>query len=262
MNKNTFYSHLKKLREKNLVSVANKERISKYKITVEGLTELNRRLKNYKTLNFNFIDSLVKFFTYYNVDDDEIKIEYLQLANEITRDKLQVFEQSVFDRLLLFLTLNHPRFFPKHSISKGEFLKFNNQNSEEQITLIDLNYFLQQVIEKKFYGIKFWELKLGKINKTLYFRSNSEFGIYFETAIKAYLKRIYYLKNLIKGDISLKEKELSDLIQKIIERLIIPNLFPPSLERALEDLIKEYWTNEFPIIYDDDDIKIISMLMQ
>jgi len=248
MNKNTFYKWMRFLKKNNWVETEKKDKHSNYSITRNGQNELLRRLKDYnldfKTLSKIeqqrmdlYIKTIKKFFENYLIFDDEIKTEFLELANVITCDKFSNFSEEKFNLFLLYLTLNHPKFYP-NVISMENFLINYNINLDETISETDLKYLLQEIVEKDIYSIKFFILNLNS-DKKFYFASSSEYGIFFETIIKSNLKKLYNLKCLEGKNITEKDFEIvkENIIDLILKKF---SLFHTDLEKSLYQLIDKY----------------------
>ena len=251
MNKNTFYKWVKYLKRNNWVEVEKKAKNSYYSITPDGQTELLRRLKDYN-IDFeslmkieqdrmkNYIKPISLFFEEFEVFDKDQKIEFLELANQVTKDKFPNFSEEKFNSLLLYLILNHPRFYP-NNISIKKFLSRFEQTYDKKLTEYELGFFLEKVVDDDIFKIRYHKLKLEDKNQDLYFRSNCEYGIYFETAIKSNLKRLYYQKNLKNEELKFTQKDLDNVQEEIINLLITRfTLFPSTLREPLKKLINEY----------------------
>ncbi len=254
MNKNTFHKWVRVLKKEGWVDVNKSGKKSVYLITSLGQDELLRRLKSYKldfeTVNKieqkrikNYIDSISKFFIKNKIIKAEIKLEFLKLANEITYDKFkEMFTLEKFNTLLLFLVLNHPKFYKAYDISIEEFLKRYNNFLEQEITKPDILFFIQKVVRGDLYNTKFFQLNLREDEKILYFRSNSEFGVILKMLINSRLKDLYNASNLIghyPNDFHLRftyETILDNLIRK--HRLFHRDL-KDSLYYLLDDYIKD-----------------------
>ncbi len=252
MNKNTFHKWVKELKKEGWVDVNKSGKKSVYILTSLGQDELLRRLKIYN-LDFETVnkieqnrikkhmDSISKFFKENKVIKSEIKLEFLKLANEITYDKFkEMFTLEKFNTLLLFLVLNHPRFYKAYDISIEEFLKKYNNFLEQEITKADILFFIQKVVRENLYNIKFFQLSLEEDEKILYFRSNSEFGVIFETLINSRLKDLYNASNLI-GNAYPNDYHLKFTYETILDNLIRKHrLFHRDLEDSLYYLLDDY----------------------
>jgi len=254
MNKNTFHKWVRELKKEGRVDVIKSGKKSVYTITSLGQDELLRRLKNYsldfETVNKleqkrirNYIDSISKFFKKNKIIKSEVKLEFLKLANEITYDKFsEMFSLEKFNALLLFLVLNHPKFYSAYDISIEVFLNKYNNFSEQEITKADILFFIQKVVRENLYNTKFYQLILEEDERILYFRSNSEFGVIFETLINSRLKDLYYASNLT-GNYP-NDYNLKVTYNMILDNLIKKHgLFHRDLENSLYRLLDDYIKN-------------------
>ncbi len=249
MNKNTFHKWVRVLKKEGWVDVNKSGKKSVYILTSLGQDELLRRLKNYnldfETVNKieqkrikNYIDSISKFFKKNKIIKSEIKLEFLKLANEITYDKFkEMFTLKKFNTLLLFLVLNHPRFYKAYDISIEEFLKKYNNFLGQEITKADILFFIQKVVFENLYNTKFFQLSLEEGEKILYFRSNSEFGVIFKTLINSRLKDLYYLKSL--GKLSLEILRKEGIWTGSDQERMVTDLYH-AYKNILDDLINKY----------------------
>ena len=255
MNKNTFHDHIRELKRKGYLDKYYKNREAYYEITPLGEDELSRILIDYEldfqTLleigerkNKNLINRLVKFFNKYQIEDQNIKIKYIELANYLTLDdKLkEFFTEDKFNRLLLFLILNHPKFYPKHTISVNNFIKEFNKLSTEKLSEAQINFFIEQVIDEKKYNIGFHKLIPNFKDFTLFFREKSDYGKYFEITVDSKLKELVHIKNIdnIPLDIEDLERTYNEIIFMLVETF---RMFHPDLKSALYSLIDKYRRN-------------------
>jgi len=252
INKTTFYKYLNKLLEKKFLSSFREGKKAIYEITPSGQTELLKRLEVYK-LDFETIielekkkinsqiSKLTKFFDRYNVNDDIIKIDFLQLYNELTySESFNIFSEEQFNKLLLFIVMNHPKFFDdsERIRSKDRFLDKFNTYTEGYLSKTDIDMFIQEVVEKNRYGEEIYNLELNK-DINLFFRANSKLGKHFETTIQSHLRDLNYLKSLIGSKIY--SDDLEEIIKLILSDLIKKHrFFNPKLEESLYYLIEEY----------------------
>ena len=255
INKNTFHKYVKELIRNNWVNRRKEGKLSIYYITPLGRQELSRRLKFYD-LDFesilllenkkiqDSINSITKFFQKYYITNVELKIEFMDLIKEIPHEKLSnIFIEIKFYKLLLFLVLNHPRFYPEYTISVENFRnKYNIErldSIEEILTEADISIFIQKIIIENFYNIKFFKIELENTQENLFFRKNSEYGRIVETTIESNYRKLYYLKNL--EDFFLNDSKLNEVDENILTILIDKyKLFHPDLKNSLPSLLDDY----------------------
>ncbi len=252
INKTTFYKYLNKLLEKKYISSFRDGKKAIYEITPSGQTELLRKLEIYK-LDFETIIELEKkkinsqisklsvFFDKYNVNDDIIKIDFLQLYNELTYDEsFNIFSEEQFNKLLLFIVMNNPKFFddPEKIISKDRFLDKFNTYIDGDLSKTDIDMFIQEVVEKNRYGEKIYNVELND-DISLFFRVNSKLGKFFETTTQSHLRDLNYLKNLTNSKIY--GEDLEEIIKLILNDLTKKyRFFVPELRESLYYLIEHY----------------------
>lgn len=251
MNKNTFHIHAKELRKKGFIDSYREGKNSFYKILPSGENEISRRLIKYdldfdtlveieKKKNQNLVNKFSRFFRDNEIEDIEVQLEYLKLASVITHDKLsEVYSEEEFNKLLLYLTLNHAKFFREYSIQKEDFIKKYNQKTDGELSESYISTFIELIVDRKKYGVGFHKLRDEKNDIDLYFAENSEFGEIFKIIVDNKLKDLVLLDSL--GIVDLNYSELQNTYNEIIECLIEDfKLFPPSLEDSLYQLIDNY----------------------
>ncbi len=255
MNKNTFHKWAKKLKNKNCINVSRDQKNSIYSISSLGVKELLKRLKSYrlgiKTIldleqkafskNFNQISHL---FNSFNIKDENIIIEFLKLKNELTTDELKSLSEDKLNISILYLALNHVKFFDKTSnisISLDDFIK---KYGKSKLTKTELKWFLHKVIEKDACYITIYELKSSNNEFCVYFRSTDEYGTIFKGVIQSILRDHYYLGFVNSYDF--KEIIINDICEEVLFELIKKyNLFHEDLEPPLYNLIRNYLINIF-----------------
>ncbi|KKM92460.1 hypothetical protein LCGC14_1218230 [marine sediment metagenome] len=251
MNKNTFHKHAKELKTRGYIDSYRDGQKSFYNILPLGENELSRRLFKYNldfdTLvetqskkNKNLANRYSKVFRANKIDDPEIQIEYLKLVSVITHDKLsEVYSKDEFNKLILYLTFNHPKFFPKYTISIENFIKKYNKISEGKLSKSFITTFIELVVEKKKYGFNFHKISVEAKGIELYFTEDSEYGQIFKLIVDSKLKDLLSLKNL--GFLDLSYSTLQNTYDDIIHCLTKDfKLFHPELSNSLFQLIERY----------------------
>ncbi|MFX1364653.1 MAG: tetratricopeptide repeat protein [Promethearchaeota archaeon] len=255
MNKNTFHKWARKLKSKNFINVTRDQKNSIYSVTSLGVKELIKRLKSYRLdiktilnleqkVSTKNLDQINQFLNLFNIKDINIVIEFLKIRNELPTENLKSFSEDKLNISILYLTLNHVKFFDeakKISISLEDFIKKYGKN---KLTKMELKWFLHQVVVKEACFITFYEVKLSKENIILYFRSTDEYGTIFKAIIQSILRSHYYLG--IVDSNNFKEIIINDLCEEILFELIKKyNLFHESLEIPLFYVIRNYLIKMF-----------------
>ena len=249
MNKNTFHNHAKELKKKSYINSYREGKNSYYIILPLGENELSNRLIKYgldfetrleiiDKKNRNLANKFLKFFQDNEIRDSEVQLEYLKLATLISHEKLrEIYSEQEFNKLILFLTFNHPRFYEDYSINNKNFIEKYNKKSEGKLSINNINTFIELVVDKEKYGIKFHKLKVD--TKELYFAENSHYGEIFKTIVDNKLMDLIFLKNLGYAEINYLylENTYNDIVNHLIEDL---KLFHRDLYNSLFQLIDDY----------------------
>jgi len=251
INKNTFHKHAKELKNKGYIDSYRDGQNSFYSILPLGENELSRRLIRYNldfdTLveiqskkNKNLANKYSKFFRDNKIEDPKIQIEYLKLISVITHDKLsETYTREEFNKLILYLTFNHPKFYPDYTINTENFMKKYNHISEGKLSKSFITTFIELVVDKKKYGLNFHILSTETKGIELYFTEDSEYGQLFKLIVDNKLKDLIILKNLGFSDISYID--LQNTYEDIINCLTKDfKLFHSELSDSLSQLIDKY----------------------
>ncbi|KKN31367.1 hypothetical protein LCGC14_0824680 [marine sediment metagenome] len=253
MNKNTFHKWAKKLKNNNYIIVSRKQKYSIYTITNLGINKLLKRLKAYnldvKTILeleqkavSKKISQITPFFKTFDIINRGIMIEFLKLKNEISREKFKNFTEEKLDKLILYLILNHPKFYDASECINISIEDFIKKYSKGILSKEELKLFLQKINVEKINEISFYRLKLIKSGVNLYFRSTEEYGRIFEITIQAILREHYYLQYLLNN--SFHEIIINEICEEVLSILIDKyNLFHKDLETPLYNKIKHYLLN-------------------
>ena len=257
INKTTFYKYLNSLIEKGfLFPPKRKRKIAIYEITPLGQAELMKRLEKYKLDFYELIglekkkiqvqvSQLSSFFEKYEISDDETKIDYLSLYNNLTHDdSLSIFSEEKFFLLIHYLVLNDVKYYKKgeNILTIDQFIEKFDTDAEIFLTITDVLMFIQEVVDKSRYGIKIFKLSLKNEGTFLFFGENSEIGIIFETIIKKHLRNLNYLKSLNNSEIY--ESDLEDIMKPIMYDLIKKyKIFDKKIEKEIFHLVEEFITD-------------------
>lgn len=250
MNKNTFHKWAKRLKNNDYLSVSREREYSIYIITNLGVKLLIKRLKS-NNLDLKTILNLerksisiattqnTQFLKDFEIENEDIMIEFLKLKNEITRDKLKLFSEDRFNRAILYITFNHPRYynnFGSVNISIDDFIdKYGNSILSKD----ELKLFLHKLLMKKNISISFYKLNLVIKGIKLYFRSSEEYGGIFEITIQSLLRDHYYIQHVYNG--KSPEIIINEICEEALTVLINKyHLFHKDLESPLYDTIKYY----------------------
>jgi len=249
-------AHINRLKEREFIikEIAPEETKPVYRITLTGQTELMRRLGTdldfYEMIEMEKnkirqqVSKLESFFKKYNILDDLIKIEFLSLYNTLFLNKtFSIFSEEQFNKLLLYLVKNDITIIKNLDgvLSIDDFIEKYNIDPEIIITKTDIRMVIQEIVDRNRYQIKYYKIPLEN-NKYLFFRGNSDIGVFFETIVKKHLRNLNYLKSFNNSEIF--ESDLEDIMNPIMSDLIRKyRVFVEELEQPIFNLAEEYITD-------------------
>ena len=226
--------------DNQLVKKENKE----YRITQAGKSEYSEMLKFYDLDRQSILDEeskrvkeitkkLVKFFDKYAIEDDNIKFRFLNNALKLSyaRVKAMLKNEEDFDKILLFLSINHPDQYPNYIAPKVFSKNFG-------IKSVTLEYYIEEIIENNIYPIEFFKLEVG--NDEYYFQADEYLEKMFRAKVDNYITKYTYLKRLYKNN-GKKTPSLNkeNLIETILDD-ICDNLFNINLRDSIKAFLPKY----------------------
>lgn len=241
INHHSLSKNLKLLIKKGFVESENME----YRITKPGELQYTKMLKTYHLDYQTIIEEEVErieeikkvtkaFFEKCEVDDDKIKIIFLDLVNHLDYAKIETLLSSEEDffKILLFFSLNHPNIYPEY-ISPEDF------SQKYDIKLGTLNYFVQNIVEEDLYPIKFFKLVIDG-NGVYYFREEEKFEKMLYFILDENIEKFSYL-NKLESDIPDDQKKIQtlNLLENIIND-IADKLFDKNIESSILGFLQEY----------------------
>jgi hypothetical protein len=217
-----------------------------YRITKSGEIKYSKMLKTYH-LDYQTIleEDIVRienikkkaknFFEKYDINDDEIKILFLDLVNNLEYAKIENLLQSEEDfyKILLFFSLNHPSKYPEYELHEDFSQKYD-------IKLGTLNYIIQNIVEEGLYSTKFFILEVeGK--GTYYFREEEKFEKMLYLIVDENIEKFSYL-NKLEPDIPDEQKttQTKSLLENILND-IVNKLFNEKIESSILGFLQEYF---------------------
>ncbi|MFX0041653.1 MAG: tetratricopeptide repeat protein, partial [Candidatus Hodarchaeota archaeon] len=215
-----------------------------YKITQEGKVEYSNMLRFYDLDRQSILKEETKrieeitkktigFFEKFDIENDYIKFRFLNnvLKLDYTRVK-DLLTKEEFDKILLYLSLNHPNQYP-HSIS---FKEFSNEYNIKQSTL---NFFVDKIVEEDFYPIKYFKLA-EEPDKIYYFQANEKLEKVLRAITEDHITQFTYLNKLynklINGTPSI---DMDSTVEAILIE-ICENIFNKGLKEALKNFLPDY----------------------
>jgi len=197
INQSSLSKKMNILLNKEFLVRENKE----YSITNAGKIEYSKMLQNYDLdrqsileVESKRIDEITrkttKFFDEYNVEDENIQFRFLETILELDYDRVKsmLTDETDFEKIILYITVNHPDQFPD-SISLKDFAdKYGIKQSK-------LEYFIDEIVENHIYPIKFFILK-PSTEITYYFQEHGKVETMLRTITENHITKFTYLNRL------------------------------------------------------------------
>ncbi|MHA1240727.1 MAG: tetratricopeptide repeat protein [Promethearchaeota archaeon] len=241
INQSSLSKHLNSLLDKEFVRKEEKN----YRITRLGKTEYSNLLRLYDLDRQSILEeeskrvkeitkSTTSFFKEYNIEDIDIKFRFLNNKLKLPYEKVKstLNSEEEYDKVLLYLSINHPDRFP-HYLSPEAFSKKYN------INLIKLNFVILRIVEENIFPTKFFKLDLAS-GKTFYFQVNEKLERMLNVIVEDHITKFTYLNNLNeKTSEGLPPLTMESIVNAILEE-IIDNLFNSGLRAALKTFLLNY----------------------
>ncbi|MFX0144089.1 MAG: tetratricopeptide repeat protein [Candidatus Hodarchaeota archaeon] len=231
------------IEKKGFVKKENKE----YKITKLGKLEYANMLKQYDLDRQSILEAESKrireitkrtneFFKKYHIKDKNIKFRYinnvLKLPYENEKIKYTFDSEENFNKVLLFLSLNHPNEFPDY-ISPKDF------SEEYGINLTKLKFGIIRIVDDTIYSTKFFKLDVEK-EKNYYFQANEKLEKMLNAIVEEHVAKSTYLLSLSETTPNeTYELNLELVIEEILDE-ICETLFQKGLKDALKKFLPDY----------------------
>ncbi len=235
INQSSLSKKINFLLVKELVVRENKE----YSITNAGKIEYSKMLKKYdldrqSILNEESkrIDEItrktIKFFADYKVDDENVQFRYLEtiLGLDYGRVKSMLTNETDFEKIILYLMLNHPDQFPNY-ISLKEFAnKYGIKQSK-------LEYYVDEIVDNHIYPIRFFTLSPSP-EIIYYFQEYGKVESMLRTITENHITKFTYLNRLFSRDFD------KFTIEKAVLEDICGYLFNDALRDSLRNFLPSY----------------------
>jgi tetratricopeptide (TPR) repeat protein/predicted transcriptional regulator len=236
INQTSLSNNLNSLIENGFIARENKE----YLITADGKTEYFTVLKQYDMDRQSILEQESKrieeitektreFFNRYNIKDDELKFRYLDHMLKLNYSKVKTMLKSEedFNKILLFLSINHPSQYPKHISPEDFSIKYD-------IDATTLIYYIREIVDNQFFQIKFFKIE-DKEDKIFYFQKGEPIEKILNAIVEKYITKFTYLNKFQESPTN----EIDLLLENIIED-ICGNLFNERLKTPLKVFLPEY----------------------
>ena len=235
INQSSLSKNMNLLIGKEYVIKENKE----YRITRSGKLEYSRMLQNYDLDRQSILNEeskrieeitrkTIKFFDKYDIKDEDIQFRYLNniLRLDYARVKAMLTDEDDFDKILLFLSMNHPNQYPNY-ISMEDF------SNTYGIKETKLEYYIDEIVENQIYPIKFFKLIVPP-NEYYYFQENERVEIMLRAITEDHITKFTYLSKLFSRSLDLRTT-----INNILDD-ICGLLFNECFKESLSEFLREY----------------------
>jgi Mn-dependent DtxR family transcriptional regulator len=235
INQSSLSKNVNLLIDKEFVLKENKE----YRITRSGKLEYSRMLRNYDLDRQSILNEeskrieeitkkTIKFFDKYDIKDEDIQFRYLNniLRLDYARVKAMLTDEDDFDKILLFLSMNHPNQYPNY-VSMEDFSNTYGINQSK------LEYYIYEIVENQIFPIKFFKLIVPP-NEYYYFQENERVEIMLRAITEDHITKFTYLSKLFSRSI-----DLHATINNILED-ICGLLFNECFKESLSEFLRKY----------------------
>ena len=235
INQSSLSKNMNLLIDKEFVIKENKE----YRITRSGKLEYSRMLKEYDLDRQSILDEeskrieeitkkTIQFFDKYKIKDEDIQFRFLNniLRLDYTRVKSMLTSEEDFDKILLFISINHPDQYPDY-VSIADF------SNTYEIKNSKLDYYIDEIVENNIYPIKFFKLKISP-DRHYYFQEHEKLETILRAITENHITKVTYLNKIF-----LREVNIRSIVNRISED-ICETLFNEDLKESLREFLPEY----------------------
>jgi len=241
INQSSLSKNLNSLQDKGFVRKEEKE----YRITRLGKTEYSNMLRLYDLDRQSILEEegkrikeitkrTINFFDKYRIKDSNIKFRFLNNKLKLPYEKVKstLDSEEEYDKVLFYLSINHPDQFPKY-ISPVEFSK------KYDINLVKLKFVILRIVEENIFPIKFFKLGLND-DKYYYLQVNEKLERMLNAIVEDHITKFSYLNNLYEetpGETS--PLTMESTVIAILDD-ICNTLFDNGLRESLKDFLPIY----------------------
>ena len=234
---------------KNLSLLIEKDFIvkeeGKYIITRAGKSEYSRMLQNYNLDRQTILEEegkrieeitkkTIQFFENYNIKDEDIQFRFLNNILTLHYEKVKPLlkDEEIFQKILLFLSINHPSQYPNF-ISSEDFSRLYI------IKKTTLDYYIDEISEGKIYPLRFYKLRQPS-GEQYYFQSDGALEKMLRVITENKINKVSYLNKLFSKPTSVMPTiDMKSIINDIANKSC-EFLFNKDLKTPLREFLPEY----------------------
>ena len=235
INQSSLSKKINLLLNKGLIIRENKE----YRISNSGKFEYSKMLQNYDLDRQSILNeeskrideitkTTIRFFDDYNVEDENIQFRYLTTILKLDYDRVKsmLTNQADFEKIVLYISINHPDQYPDYISLK----EFANRYGIKQSKL---EYYVDEIVEKNIYPIKFFTLKSSP-ESIYYFQENGKLESMLRTITENHITKFTYLNRLFSRAFD------AFTIEKAVLEEICGYLFDKALRDSFRKFLPSY----------------------
>ncbi|TES97365.1 MAG: tetratricopeptide repeat protein [Promethearchaeota archaeon] len=235
INQSSLSKKINLLLNKEFIVRENKE----YRITNSGKIEYSKMLQTYDLDRQSILNeeskrideitiTTIKFFDEYNVEDENIQFMYLTTILKLDYDRVKsmLTNQTDFEKIILFISINHPDQYPNY-VSLKDFADIYEINQSK------LEYYIDEIVENRIYPIKFFTLKPTS-DSTYYFQENGKVESMLRTITENHITKFTYLNRLFSSAFD------AFTIEKAVLEEICGYFFNNALRESLRKFLPSY----------------------
>ncbi|MFX1241389.1 MAG: hypothetical protein ACFFA7_09095 [Promethearchaeota archaeon] len=234
INQSSLSKSLNLLIQKGFIIKENK----RYIITQSGKLKYSRILQLYDLDRQTILEEERKrvdevtlttsqFFNKFSIIDDHVRFRFLNNVLNLAYSKVKAIlkEEEDFYKILLFISINHPDFYPDY-LSFEDFSRF--YNIKKRI----LDFWVNEIVESDLYEVKFFKLDIA-LNKYYYFHSDDKLEKILRAITEEHITTNKFLEKF--GRLG----SLNSIIDGILEELC-KVLFHADFEESLREFLPKY----------------------
>ncbi|MFX1567056.1 MAG: hypothetical protein ACFFCV_01665 [Promethearchaeota archaeon] len=234
INQSSLSKSLDLLTQKGFIIKENK----RYIITQSGKSEYSRILQQYDLDRQTILEEEKKrideittktslFFNKYSISDDQVKFRFLNNVLKLDYSKVKAIlkNEEDFHKILLFLSINHPDFYPDY-LSFEEFSRFY------EIKKRILDFWVNEIVESDLYDLKFFKLDISP-NKHYYFHSDEKLEKILRAITEEHIATNKYLEKFGRSG------SFDFIIENILDE-ICETLFNKHFKESLSEFLPRY----------------------
>ncbi len=216
-----------------------------YRITRLGKAEYARMLRSYDLDRQSILNEeskrieeitrkTIRFFEKYDIVNSDIKFRFLNNVLTLPFEKLKgsLDTEEDFNKILLYLSINHPNQYPAYISTEDFSEKYN-------IDKLDLEFNIRKITEKNVYSTKFFKIITDE-DKLYYFQANEKIEKVLSAITEDYITKFTYLNKLYeKASKDTPSLTIESTVNAILDE-ICDKLFNVNLKEPLRDFLPNY----------------------